>query len=362
MKRAPIVAAVAGLLVMTACSGPTLPFEVGVKDYATDVLLGAPPADLQPTPIARLPLDAYVPPASGRGDGDSGAATTRATAPTTLRTTTTGAPVACPEADPLGSPTVEASRTPPAGPPAASYPWRATGTATFGDRTFPVPAAGTWRITDVVTDPDSGFVTFDLVETSDGVVETSSYRVVPEDGFEPDALRGEVSQSPGLYLLKQVIVERGETAEYEWSPPVLMLPLPVTEDSEWDVNSVAGDGTVLTFSGRIGEPGDDAREPSVDPDNPDIVDFGVAPTKNARVRVDACGRWIQGWNVRIEEGTLLSPAADTDVTFSESWAFGNQYGAIPLALTRVTEGTVVGTPISTSRKVTVNTEPLAARP
>ena len=311
------------VLLATACGGPRRPVPVGVKDVATDVLLGGLQDEVAPRPIPLAPNPALPPTRSLRPQP-------AAPAPGPVPTPS---PL-CPKADPLSASPYEARNRVGNAPVAASYTYRSTGSISVDELTFPMPPIVERTIGEVSADEVP--FTFELTENLLGTETTNVYSVTED----------------GIFITHQIT----EDGELEWTPPLTILPFPAQSGATWTVVSTALDGlVVMEYMGRIGrltEDGDDDADT-----DPDLVD--------SRVRVDACGTFIDAWNVQLgapddpegdPQGRLVTP--DGTLIFYDTYAIPSAFGGFPLADTRVAEGVSSGRQIELDRNSIINTVPL----
>ncbi len=325
------------LLLGSACAGPRTPVAVGVKEFPSDVLLGIQSSDFEdpgalvtePNPVVRVvrrvqqPVQPPPPPPPPPVIHD------------------------CPSADPLSAPREVASNRASQPPVEESYAFRTSGHTSSGDDVELFPEEVTRTVQNVEPPDDDGVYSFEVVEQMDSRTTTTSYSVIPNH---------DVADLQGIYLTRTEVTEGDDTSAFNWNPPVKMMPFPAESGAEWSVASTASNGqTVLSFDAMIGESTEEDTGPI--PDDPlGEEDGDDEPTvENHKVRVDACGVFIDAWNIQIFNGRLVSPT--NDISFEESHAFATQFGGLSVKETRLAEGVVDGAEVETQRESIINTEP-----
>lgn len=325
------------LMLTSACSGPRTPVAVGVKEYPSDVLLGIQASDVddpaalvtEPNPLIQVVRRVEPGPPSTPPPGPR--------------------PVVeeCPEAHPLSAPRVEAFNRATQPPVEGGYVFRNSGRVSSGHVVDVLPGELTRTIRDVQPPGADGVYRFEIVEHLGARTTTTSYAVIPEH---------EVEDLAGIYVTRTEVTEGDDTAAFNWNPPVKMMPFPASEGDEWSVASTASNGqTVLSFDARIGEATREEGPLSDLPLGEEEEDQDQPAVVNGKIRVDACGVFIQAWNIQVFNGRLISPTSD--VSFEESYAFATQFGGLSVKDTRVAEGVVRGSEVASERESIINTEP-----
>lgn len=317
MKRATLCVALA--LALGACAGPRADLEVGSKEVAVDIVLGAqttPPAlppDLTPNPgfpgFIQPPLprpDPGAPPPVGPPQG------------------------ACPTPHPLDPIARAAARTAPYAPAAGSYVYRNVGEFTLDGQTIEYPRTMTRRVHEVRA-IEGGFE-FAVDATFAGVTTTTRYRAL-NAGLTPDR---------GLYIT-QVVTRRPEGTEtFTPDPPILLLPFVSPEygtNLEDEIDRARGDGyrsqgtdpltqTTMTLEARI----------------------------DAKQRINACGEWVDAFDVVVTTGSIVGPTKRLD--FSGHYLVAPQYGGLIVSDDITMSGTEdVVEPVSSRVRSTINSVP-----
>lgn len=310
------------VLAASACAGPRVPLDVGVKEFPTDIILGSQTVDAPPEIVAVLqaPIPVPVPPpVAQRG---------------VVSPDPTPTPEPCPAADPLGNPKRELRGVRTLPPKAAGYEFGLTGKVKAGATELPLPPVLSRKIANVAKEP-SGIFTFDV----DGGFFTTTYRVVPQGAG------GEA----GVFMTKQTF-KTTPPRTFTPTPSIKLLPFPVENGASWDVvGTDVSTQTSWIIHGTVGVFGPDPN----DPEGPQIL--------NPTIRVDACGEWLEGWAVRItgpnNEGSarIISPTMDLD--FNATFGFATQYGSLGIFDHTILDGTVSGQPFSYDSKASIRSEP-----
>jgi hypothetical protein len=313
----PALAIVLVLLAAAGCARPKTDLDVGVRDVPTNVILGAqtkPPIIRHLAPLPPLDLGIAGPSVITLIEDITEPARPRAS------TTTTAPPVACPAADPRSPVALAAVAIPDRPPAAATYAFRNDG---FFEQSGAdakkglLPKPSTRTVGNVrAAGPD---FTFDVGVAHGGVTTTTSYR----SQSAPTA--ASQASDAGLYMVKIVTVDAsGATSAFDPTPDLRLLPYPAQPGVVW-------------------------RASGFDP----VANVGMAYTGTLgnRVRVDACGAFVDAWAVRLDGavgehpcpivegsdpttlcqdiepgGQQVSPSART--TFRAEYGFATQYGGL----------------------------------
>ena len=306
--------ALLAILALTSCAGPQKPFDVGVKDVATDVIYGAPPADDAPIPLPPVapvvPVTLPPPPAVLPSVP---AAPSAAPLPVAPR------PETCRAADPLSLPATPATETIAGAPAVAAYPFRVDGryeiSGAAAERGV-YPTQGTRSVVVPSAHPplaqSAGDVSFDVVATLGTTTTTSTY-LLDRDGAQP-----------GLYLTRVDTRAASGTSTYAPEPALLALPLPATVGTRWQAFGVdPTTGMATSYNGEVGK----------------------------HVRVDACGRLVDAIAVHLDgeignrcvqqngaprvcspgtagAGSQVDPTAAGSTTFTADYAYATQVGGL----------------------------------
>lgn len=282
--RVRLIAVLVLAFATSACSGPHVPLEVGVKEIDTDVLIGpqralpiiVPRTGTQPGPVGfpgfvQPPIDVNVPPSPEP-------------------------PPACPVADPLSPIAHEVSSTVVKPPVPRSYPFRNNGTWKVGNRSGVFPAIATRRVENIVNPAPGGGFSFDVtIPDRAGSTTTTTYHVYPISAV-PNA------PDPGLYIEEVVTRTPGRTDQtFTPVPSLLLLPFPAAPSRTWSSRGV-------------------------DPLHQTVEQFDATILQKAFI--DACGTRLEAWKVFVSGGSIASPT--TSISFSATLWIAPQYGGLLL--------------------------------
>jgi hypothetical protein len=320
-RAAALLALLVAPLLATACAGPQRPVQLGVKEVPSDVVLGghgSPSA--APSPMASGPAPLPLPPVSVVALPPPTFSLGPEPAPPAPAPTLT----ACPSADPLQAPALEAPpqiSTPPA---KASYVFRDVGTYSVSGadtRTGRFPTTSR-RVVGNVVRSSSGF-SYDVSELLGDVTTTTTYDVVTSS-LLPAAL------PTGLYL-KQVTSIRGPSrSTFAPTPELELAAFPLVR------------GAAVTSAGT-------------DPASATSMQF--TSTVTGKARVNACGTPLDSWVLDLSKGRLVGPTQDLD--FAATYALGTQYGGLPLRERTAFAGTDGSDGVSRTNTATITTTPKA---
>jgi hypothetical protein len=285
--RLTIAAAVLGL---SACGGPRRPIEVNVKEFPGDVAIGkkpsAEPATTIPPAVNPEPIgfpSFLQPPAAFRTVGASITSDPPATTtPSTRRP--------CATADPFASPRLEAPKSPLAPPAPNALVYRNNGTFEVSQRGGPVvkgayPELSTRRI--------------ESHRLANGTFE---YVVKEPSGTSLTATTYRLDLAKGLYLLEVATTMADGSVDRFHATPSDALPL-------------------LTFPVV---PGTQIGGIGLDPAT--ATSMSIVGTVVGKARVDACGSWLDTWEVQVTEGRITGP--NKQLHFTATYDIGTQYGAL----------------------------------
>lgn len=306
-RRAPSPASRSAALVLvavlaSACGGPQEPLEVGVREVASDIVLGrqgSEPVDrpvaspIPPAPVAvNIPTPVLVP------------------APPRFEPTPTPSPFTplerCPATDPLSVPRFGATQNEGVAPVEEQFTFRNEGefTVTGANANEGVFEEESPRgVSQVVVDPDTQDVTYDVVANLGGTATLSSYLLrntrPVDDGLGLGDQAG-LDQQRGLYLTR-VVTRLPDDRILTFSPatPLRLLRFP----------AVAGD----TFD-----------EVATDPVSGTTMQYTA--TVVGKVRVPACGEFVEAIQVALTDGRVDGP--DSNVEFAATYDIAPQYGGL----------------------------------
>lgn len=257
--------AMVALVGLCACAGPRRPVEFGVKEVASDLVLGGkPPAPaLLPAPVPPVAFTASL--------ADLAPQPARAPAGTApaFPPATPAPAVACPAADPLAPIRVPAPNRITAPPQPATYSYRVTGADTVGGadpRSVSLPPTST-RTVRAINEASDGSFTFVVDATLGGETSSTTYHVVPAGPLVPQA---------GLFLSGMTTTAAGGQTSFTPRPELLLMPFP------------ADPGATFTAAATDG-----------------VTTVKLDGTVNQKARVDACGTPLDAVAIHVE-GTVSS--------------------------------------------------------
>lgn len=281
MRRLVVLMAV----VLTACGGPKEPFELGLKEVPSDLLLGR-----QNKPP--LPLPAQLPPQTFFTDAVAGpSAGPSTTLPPPIQERPRPLPT-CTEADPRTPARLPATIDVPRPPVPATYEYRTSGhVRTPGFRTLdPVTIHEVTNVRAALL----GETYFDVRVYEGERTTSTTYHIVP---------RTSLAVPPGLYISR---VESGGVAAFEPKPELLVLPFPALPGTTF--TGAGSDGlTSIAYDGRV----------------------------DGTQRIDACGTPIDGIKVTLENGRATNgregEGAFVAEEFRAVYVIATQYGGLSIA-------------------------------
>jgi hypothetical protein len=286
MKRFVVVA----FALATAACSPQAPLEVGSKQIPVDITLGeqgaARPPGLNPSPGG---FPGFIQPPVPRIEPGIN--------PPALPS------ARCPVASPLDAAELVARQTAPLPPVAATYRFRNQGSFQIGDGArVAYPRITTRRVHDVRAIEGERNYEFDISIPLADETTTTTYRVL-NSGDAPDR---------GVYIVS-IVTERSDGADaFIPQTPILLMPFPPPElgtNLEDEVAGVAGP----TY-----------RSSGTDPISQTtmVLEAQIA----GKVGVDACGEWIDAFDIQIVSGRILGPSKQ--LSFTGRYRIATQYGAL----------------------------------
>jgi hypothetical protein len=315
-RRLPLV--LLSLALVTACGAPERQLDVGFKEVPSDVVLGAqtspsplPPGVAVPPPppsVVTLPPPPFELPAP---------------VPDPSPPAPLPSPSACPAADPLQAPALEAPNTISKPPVQAAYLFDNRGSYSVGGPdarkgTFP---ARTVRLFNGITRLSAGTFEYDVSERIGDTTTTSRFRVAT-DGLAP-------VQENGMFLVRMTYRRTdGTTATFAPTPALRLASLPLVRGATSD-------------------------QSAVDPETQTAMSF--TSVVEGKARVYACGVPLDTWTVHLTKGRLLSP--DQDLEFDSTYQLGTQFGGIVVQDVVVFRGTDAGVGVQRANRATVSTTP-----
>jgi len=290
-------------LAMTACGRPREPLEIGMREVASDIVLGAqagdetppPPPPVPPTPVV---ISVPVPRARPAFQPVPPPVATPAPTPTADP---------CPEDNPLQAPSHDARRDVATPPHEETLTYRNEGAFTVAgananEGTFTGDSLRS--VSNVVVD-DAGDFTYDVHAELGGTTTVTSYRVIntpPSDELVPLFTTGNVNDTRGLYLVAtQTTGPDGTASTFRPVPEMMLLPFPGVLNTQFtSAGTDATTGMSMAYSGTVG----------------------------ASVRINACGTPLTGIEVRLTDGTVTGP--QTNVEFTATYVFATQFGGLSI--------------------------------
>ena len=317
-RRLPLLCG--ALVLVTACSGPERPLDLGFKEVPSDVVLGA---QTSPTPAPQasgpVPLVPLPPPPS---------VVTLPPPPFALPPTTGAEPPppsplptapTCPSPDLLAAPRLEAPTSVPKPPVAAAYVFDNVGTFSVSGadaRTGTFPPR-TLRVVGNVLPGEDRF-SFDVAERIGDTTTTTTYEVVTGAAAEN-----------GLFVRRMTYRRTdGQVAEFTPAPFLKLAAFPLVRGATTDSRAV-------------------------DPTTQTAMSF--TSTVQGKARVYACGEPLDTWTLRLTQGRLLSP--DQDLEFEATYQLGTQFGGLIVQDAVAFKGTDRDAGVQRSNRATVSTVP-----
>jgi len=264
----------AAALVLAGC-GPISPVDTDVKQAGANVFYGVPTPSPLPSlppiihflnPVQSFPVLVEQPPV----------------APPVVLTIPTPTPNPCPPLSPQSYPATEATATAPRPPAPGTYPFRHSGTLTTNPGTAiqkvtQLPESGTRQVTNVSAVGTAQDFSFDVVDTYNGGVTTTTYHVYPQGAT--GALPAGNGVAPGVYITG---VKSGDMSFNPLSPGVEIFPFPAAPAATWQ--SAGTD----PLTGTTEVVGPTASNPQ------------ATATITDHVRVSACGTPIDAWEATMQ--------------------------------------------------------------
>lgn len=310
------------------CAGPERPLRLGFKEVPSDVVLGdqtkddpppeSDPSDRDAGPVVLPPSIVTLPPPPFAD----------------VRRPPLQPPPgpACPTADPLKAPAVEAPSTIDVPPADGQYLFRNKGTFEVSGPdarrgSFPSTSLRTVKV--VFQSDDGEVFDFTVAEMLGDITTTTTYRVVKSPALGAAA---EGAAEAGLYIRQVESARAGEDpAVFTPSPSLQLAALPLIRGAEVEARGV-------------------------DPTTATTMSF--TSTVSGKARVDACGEPLDSFTLEVTDGTLLSPRQDLE--FAATYALGTQFGGLILRDTVAFAGTDGGAGVSRSNTSTISQVPSRA--
>lgn len=328
-------------LVLAGC-GPVAPIDTDVKQAGANVFYGVPtpsplpslppivhylnPVQVFPTPVEQPPVAPvqFVPPPASP----------------------------CPALSPLSYPAQEATPAPLHPPAPGTYPFRHTATlttnpGTASEKVAQLPESGTRQVTNVSAVGSAGDFGFDVVDTYNGFITTTSYHVYPQG--VTGTLPSTNGVAPGVYITAVATRNPGDASQdmsfNPLAPGVEIFPLPAAPAATWES---AGTDPLTGTTEVVG---------------PTATNPQGTGTISDHVRVDACGAPIDAWEATMqgeEEYAHGGPSSTVDFTLTVDMA--TQYGNLIVADNLVESYTDQKTGMPTTYAVGATIDVLPAAP
>jgi hypothetical protein len=302
-RRAAVPGALVLALLAVGCA-PKNEVNIGLKDYATDVVYGEPTSSTTapppPTPGASLSpgFPAFLTPAPPPAPLPGAPVTVP---PRAIEIVEDPCPIAGP-----GAQTIKAGPQLVGTPSVGAYTFRQEGTSTVGGVATKLPDLGQRTVKNA--NNVGGTPTWDIDVVEFGVTTTTSYRTYRPGGGTAD----------GLYITRIVQQAPGHAPDEfaPLDPGLRLLPEPTTAGAQW--TSVATDaihGVSMILQGTV---------------------------KEAR-RVDVCGVLVEGWAADVSV-SIRRPgiAASDDYTTTATYVVASGLGGLIIADSVKSVGTVAG--------------------
>lgn len=324
IRTSAIVATLA--LMGVACSGPADRIEVGSKDVPVDIVLGAPRQIVPAQPPGSDPIGGFpgfISPPIPRPE--PGAPPPPAPPPKP-----------CPIADPLSAAKLVAREAAPIPPREGTYTYRNKGTLKVGAGAATAYPPAQLRTVRNIRTTGEGSYEFDVVAVLAGAATTTTYRVL-NTGLTPDR---------GVYIVA-IVTERadGRTEAFTPDQPLLLMPFPSPEygtNLEDEVDRQRGSGY---------------RSSGTDPLSQTtlVVEAKIV----GKARANACGEWVDAFDVEVTMGKIVGPTKNID--FTGHYLVATQYGGLIVEDNLTFAGTDNLEPIESRNRATINSVPREPR-
>jgi len=328
------LAASLAMVLLASCGGPRTPLDVGAKEFPANILLGKRALEIAPPPLPPRsnPDLAFFPgflqppiPRSQPG-----------------QIPVTGPAPECPPADPNGPSDLAAFNRAPKPPVPATYVYRNSGSYEIeGKERGPYPPASIRTVKNVKSVPLGApdDYEYDLEITEAGRVTTSTYRV----------LNDTTNPRRGVYLVQVVAPGPRGTDSFSPEPPILLMPFPPPE-----FGTNLEDETSTTTQGQYRTSGTDSRTQTTM-----VLEARISP-ESPKLRADACGEWVDGWDIEVTFGRIVSNGVGgvKDISFTGHFSLATQYGALVVRDQIVMSGLDGLDNITSTKTSTINSVPL----
>jgi hypothetical protein len=317
--KAGLFAAVCALA-LSGCELGEVPMNVDVRNVSSALLLGKGGTAAAQAPVPPLAVPSpeggkkpgtekekdttpfgggdYDSDSSGSGGGSTGGSTGGTTGGSGTNTPPPAG--ACPTPDtssPVGAPATDTVTAPPS---PETYPVRVEGSLSKGTQKVDFPADGTSTVAGVTPEWPGSF-TYQQGMKSGTNVSTTTYRVIPPNSTPPPGLN-----PAGIYLVG--MTTPGAPSYRMPDPGIQLASLPAKPGEKLTARNTDGTRT-MSFTSTV----------------------------TGNVKVPACGKWINAFEVKLTDGKITTPGQE-DVTFTATYHFGLQYGGVLLGASQTTTG------------------------
>lgn len=325
-------------LSLIACGGPRRPLEVGTREFPASILLGekanrfVPPPPSQSNPdLAFFP--GFIQPPIPRTQPGQFPQPGPTLGP-------------CPPGDPNDASDIAAFNRAPKRPVPATYVFRNNGKFEIvGKQRSEYPPTSTRTVKNVRNiDQSRGAVIpenyeYDLEIAQAGTITTTTYQVI-NDPSDPKR---------GVYMTQVVAPGPRGRDSFRPDPPILLMPFPPPEfgtNLEDEVNT--------TTQGQYRSSGTDPLTQTTM-----VVEARINP-QSPKLRADACGRWVDGWDIEITFGRIVSNGTGgyKDISFTGHYSLATQYGALIVRDEIQMSGQDGEDSITSANVATINSVPL----
>jgi hypothetical protein len=331
-RHARTIALLGALLTLSAC-GPSAPFEVAIRSYASDVAYGS-QSTATPEP-AQVAVPVELPPGAPPLIFGAPAPPPPTAAP---KPTATPAPD-CPAAGVGAVAELPAEPFATVPPPPGVYAWHEQGSFRQGGGPALQFAPKLAHTVANASAPDAtGSYTFDVTTSSGGLNGlqrvTTSYQVVPPPPTGSNVVGVSTTQAAGIYVTAMVMTDSSSPNARlaHFAPPLLILQFPASELPAWTTQGTdSGSGDTLQLSAAV----------------------------TGHARVDACGKIVDAWEVHAT-GSLTGP--DQTLSLDLTYDVATQYGGLVVREKDSISGTQVSAsagmvPVASSVEATTSVVP-----
>lgn len=322
------------MVLLASCGGPRTPLDVGAKEFPANILLGKRAADIAlPPPPARSNTDLSFfpgflqPPIPRAQPGE---------------VPPVDAVSDCPVADPNGPSDLAAFNRAPKPPVPATYVYRNSGGFEIaGGEKGPYPPSSTRTVKNVRMLGAEEYE-YDLEIFEGGRTTTTTYRVISTPS----------NPRRGIYLVQVVAPGSRGTDHFRPDPPILLMPFPPPE-----FGTNLEDETSQSTQGQYRTSGTDPLTQTTM-----VLEARISP-ESPKLRADACGEWVDGWDIEVTFGRIVSNGIQgvKDISFTGHFSLATQYGGLVVRDQIVMSGRDGVDEITSAKISTINSVPLAPK-